>query len=1010
MSESKGIVSLGEKGLDSVLQVFNTMWSSDGTRDLWHWLILILVVMIATTIVVATVFKAINKTIELLVKLVTAYKSSGLPMLLSTDKKFQIRRRKQFCNVMIGDLVQLSRAENWNDQNFTDLEAEVEIEGGYYASAWDALRRKKSYGLRKEPSLIKAITSSAERALQLVGEPGSGKSVALRHLAAQVAERGKRSNSNDAPVPLYINLREMEVNYTSVVSADDVREFVLDNIRRGDADTSSYVRENWADYCDRGIWLFLFDSFDEIPAVLHAPVGSAVIKQYSEAIRQFLDGMGECKGILASREFKGPEALPWQKLRILPLSGEKQDELIGNSVLPENGLRLVRQHLASSHSSTGATPLFLTLLCRYVRDEKRAPHNDHDILLRHIDRLASREPEHLMKKYQLTVEELVRGAERLARLFAENDNLSLAPTLDQIKAHLPEKEIPSRAVDRLVLALVDCKIGRADVPNANNGDRRFAFAHRRYQEALFVGYLAKNPSVLSNTELLTDPRWREYAVTLLQTCEAAQIQDLLDKASEILEERAELQVSAWISTPPLPTAVTFYDWENETAASLLALLQEGLARRLEAVPIRVSEAVHKFLEPRWTHGDTKDRCEVLRLGGLLPQAILLRYLSIAFSDGTMAECAQAFRLAVFARDLPKEIQAQVLEALSDEALNAKNRAEQLSIEALAARLPETLGASVVVERANKIRRRFLVIVEPFSAFMSAIPKWFLSTVQEFVSGQQYFTIRRGSQDFVLPPVIISFFPLIIAGGMLLAQLSVLNKARDMQSFAIAIFLFIVFLMLGSICFPYMVRARGTKLTAVELILLGCRAFRVKSILFLGKIFSLGLTFLIVSVPCGFLADWVAMQIRGIPLVKEEGNVYVNMMSLGSITLMAALYVVGFLIIAIKIMMGQLNERRWSKSLENAKCVLVDDFSILYSALEIDEMRCWLKTDGALLNERSQLRGFSSLILHKLRYDCADSKPHIGLTDMPACFEAKSSVRYKLEAIRQVLENKLHRLD
>ncbi|WP_460044425.1 NACHT domain-containing protein [Pseudomonas sp. S2_H01] len=297
----------------------------------------------------------------------------------------------------------------------------------------------------------------------------------------------------------------MEEGYSSSVSANDVRKFVLENIRRGDADTSSYVRENWDDYCNRGIWLFLFDSFDEIPAVLHSAIGSTVIKQYSEAIRQFLDGMGECKGILASREFKGPEALPWKKLRILPLSGEKQDELIQNSLLPEGRLKLVRQHLAGSHSSTGSTPLFLTLLCRYVRDENRAPSNDHDILLRHIDRLASREPEHLLLKYRFTAEELVRGAERLARLFAENENLSLAPTLDQIKAHLPDDEVPTKSIERLVLALVDCKIGRADVPNAANGDRRFAFAHRRYQEALFVGYLAKNPKVISPENLLTEP-------------------------------------------------------------------------------------------------------------------------------------------------------------------------------------------------------------------------------------------------------------------------------------------------------------------------------------------------------------------------------------------------------------------------------------------------------------------------------------------------------------------------
>lgn len=92
--------------------------------------------------------------------------------------------------------------------------------------------------------------------MQLVGEPGSGKSVALRHLAKQLAVRGQTSNEKNAIVPLYINLREMDITDLEKVNADSVREFVLDNIRRGDADTSAYVKENWDDYCNRGLWLF----------------------------------------------------------------------------------------------------------------------------------------------------------------------------------------------------------------------------------------------------------------------------------------------------------------------------------------------------------------------------------------------------------------------------------------------------------------------------------------------------------------------------------------------------------------------------------------------------------------------------------------------------------------------------------------------------------------------------------------------------------------------------------
>lgn len=136
-------------------------------------------------------------------------------------------------------------------------------------------------------------------------------------------------------MPLYINLREIDIPAKSPITADNISDFILDNIRRGDSDTTAYVRENWADYRNRGIWFFLFDSFDEIPAVLHAEKGSPVTKEYAEAIRKFLEGMGECRGILASREFKGPDSLPWKKFRILPLTSSKQRELVANAFLSQ---------------------------------------------------------------------------------------------------------------------------------------------------------------------------------------------------------------------------------------------------------------------------------------------------------------------------------------------------------------------------------------------------------------------------------------------------------------------------------------------------------------------------------------------------------------------------------------------------------------------------------------------------------------------------------------------------
>jgi hypothetical protein len=153
----------------------------------------------------AFLFWAGGKLLEGLAKFLEAYKNSGLPLTFRRERLARIRQRQQFCKVLNGDLLTLAKAESWNDQYFTDLEAEVEAEGGYYSTIVHKMLGRRSSGLRRVPALISAIESSAEQALLLVGQPGSGKSVALRHLGHQFAERGIKSADPKTIIPLYVN-------------------------------------------------------------------------------------------------------------------------------------------------------------------------------------------------------------------------------------------------------------------------------------------------------------------------------------------------------------------------------------------------------------------------------------------------------------------------------------------------------------------------------------------------------------------------------------------------------------------------------------------------------------------------------------------------------------------------------------------------------------------------------------------------------------------------------------
>jgi len=541
-----------------------------------------------------------------------------------------------------------------------------------------------------------------------VGEPGSGKSVALRHLAHQFADHGTKSTDLKAKIPLYVNLKELPRPPKSGPSADWIRTFVIDNVRRGDADTADYIKEHWEEHLRNGIWFFLFDSFDEIPAVMHAPAGSSVIKDYAEAIRQFLETMSDCRGILASREFKGPESLPWQKFRILPLSNERQDELVNNSFIQPNQKQIVRQHLVASASNLRQNPLFLTLLCRYVKQENRAPINDHDLLSKHIIRLAERDPDYTLKKHGLSPAQLLNGAMELAVLFATEPQLSLAPTHDQIAESLPHGSFARKRLESLLAALVDVKIGRSDVQEARRGDRRFTFSHRRYQEVLFVRYLALHPAYISATDLLLDRRWREYTVALLQTESRATLVPILEEATRLLAQFGQKQDAVPVLTG-IGENLSYYNWDGPEV-HLLDLLQEGLGRRLGEVPQSLTEAVEHLLAVCWLKGDFVDRAMVIRRGGLLPQLRLSEYISFAVTFGISFLQDAAFESIVFLRDTPSSLTQWIREHLSNQALLSRSRPEQLRLQALAARVPPAVGAETILRRCSRLRAVMMPII------------------------------------------------------------------------------------------------------------------------------------------------------------------------------------------------------------------------------------------------------------------------------------------------------------
>ncbi len=143
------------------------------------------------------------------------------PKRLDTDFPEQTykRQRSRFVEILLGRLATLDDETKWDDYYFAPLDAEVEV------STSDSSHRVIV-------DLMTALkTEKRSRLVLVLGDPGAGKSIALRKLAKELL----REVESTGRVPVYINLKE----WISLRSWDEktpptvveLRAFVLSTLK-----------------------------------------------------------------------------------------------------------------------------------------------------------------------------------------------------------------------------------------------------------------------------------------------------------------------------------------------------------------------------------------------------------------------------------------------------------------------------------------------------------------------------------------------------------------------------------------------------------------------------------------------------------------------------------------------------------------------------------------------------------------------------------------------------------
>lgn len=634
----------------------------------FNWFLLVSLVLVALW----GLLSLVNKIKEL-------WTQNFWPLFYNHDEKQRSTYRKYFAEHIENEIIRIGRQEDWKDHRFAELEAEVEIEGKQKTWSWIPFVHKSTIELQREHSLSKALAKSRERLILVEGEPGSGKSVALRYITRKLSQKAKIYKNNKSVIPLYINLKDLHRHNNVLIDRNLIETFILSTLRRiKDRDIDAFLENEFHKGLEEGTWLFLFDSFDEIPEILSSTESDNLVKLYGNAIDDFLHGMNRCRGIVASRQFHGPAYLKWPHFTVLALTLNRQHQLIQKYNLKRDVENRFIGQLALSNEEIqimARNPLFLSLLCEHIKNGYPFPKDAHSIFETYISNRIKHDKDRIIHKFQVEETEIKTATENIAYCMTIDRSLGLSAPHASLKKsysrYFPKSQID---LDPILDALVYMKLAREDISLHLSEDQNFTFAHRRFQEYFTTCFVIHNPERVSPKLLLTDAQWRETTVTLCQTQPLNQLQSLVKHMTkslkiscinitklqnELNEQSLKKQVSQQVNIDFICESFPIFT----QSLHILKIIQEGFFNRFEELPKNTRKYVGEIVLATTKLAAQPDRKLALEVSGASPEPVKTYIVTEAFKSQSVSLRSSAYQQISQLQVISSSIEQGIKEAL-----------------------------------------------------------------------------------------------------------------------------------------------------------------------------------------------------------------------------------------------------------------------------------------------------------------------------------------------------------